>query len=101
MTTTHWLILATTLSAGLVALPATAADQPGAVPANTNNPSSPLVISPPSTPEQPVKKKKSTTAKKPATASKKAAQPSEPLKATPIVPGPAVVTQKSINMRGQ
>src|ERR1043166_1205125 len=82
---------------GLLVQPLFADDQPGSVPAGTNASSAPLAVKPPGDSEKPAKKKK--------TAANKKAEPkkvaSEPLKATPLVPGPAVVTQKSVNVRAQ
>jgi hypothetical protein len=98
MSMKHWLILTVTFTAGLTTQPLFADDQPGPVPSNA----APLVVAPPAEPEQPAKKKKSTPAKKPAAAPKKSVPAiSEPLKATPVTPGPAIVTQPNVNVRGQ
>jgi len=98
MSMKHWLILTVTFAAGLAAQSIFADDQPGTVPPNA--PTAPLVVAPPAT-EQPAKKKKSTTAKKPATPKKSAPAITEPLQATPVTPGPAIVTQPNVNVRGQ
>jgi len=102
MSMKHWLILTVTFAASLATQSTFADDQPGTVPSNPTAPASPLVIAPPATPEQPAKKKKSTAAKKPTATSKKSAPAiTEPLKATPVTPGPAIATQPNVNVRGQ
>lgn len=92
----NWLMLAATLSAGLLSLPLRADDQPAPTPSGTSTPGTS-----PTPAEKPSKKKKTVAPKTAGTASKKAVSTWEPLKAAPLVPGPAVVTQPSINVRGQ
>ncbi len=92
----HWLILAATLSAGLVVQQIFADDQPSAA-----TPSSGLQTLPPAAPEKRAKNKKSAGAKKGSAEPKKSAA-AEPMKPeTALSRGPAVVTQKNINVRGQ
>src|SRR5881409_2780768 len=82
----HGLILAATLCAGLAAQHLFADDQPGTAPPSGT---------------QPAKNKKAAK-KKSATAPKKsAAAAAEPMKPVPVTAGPAVVTQPSVNVRGQ
>ena|SRR5437588_278283 len=89
----HWLILAATLSAGFAAQQIFADDQPPAGPAGTNvTDSAPLPSG---------KKKKTAAAKKTPVAPKKTAAAVQPLKPAPVAPGPAVVSQLSVNVRGQ
>jgi len=84
------LLLAVILSASFAAQPVFADDQPGA-PSNAS----------PAGADQPVKKKKGAAAKKSATAPKKSIATTEPLKATPVAAGPAIVTQPNVNVRAQ
>ena len=88
----HWFILAAAVSAGLAAEPLFADDQPGA-PANSSPP--------PPGQSHPARKKKPASPDKTAAARKKSSAASEPMKAAPLAPGPAVVTQKSVNVRAQ
>src|SRR4051812_29060115 len=88
----NWLILAVALSSGFTARSLLADDQP---PGGTN--ASELSAAPASS----SKKKKAASVKKTPAAPKKSIVATEPLKATPVSPGPAVVTQKSVNIRGQ
>lgn len=101
-----WLILAVSLSAGLLVQHLVADDQPGPPLGTTNTPPpAPLISAPALTPEapaKPAKKKKAAVAKKTAATPKKSAAAAEPMKATgPLGRGPAIVTQKSVNVRGQ
>jgi len=86
----HWLILAATLSAGILAQGVFADDQP---------PANPSGVTPEASP--PPAKKKKAAAKKPATAPKKGAASEPAILPAPVTKGPAVVTQKNVNVRGQ
>src|ERR1051326_1104248 len=90
----YWFTLAAALGFGLAAEPLFADDQPGA-PAATNASTSPTTVPAPSG------KKNKSGASKNASASKKAPATSEPMKAAPVAPGPAIVTQKNVNVRAQ
>lgn len=93
----HWLILAATLSAGWPAPQVFADDQP-----SPGTPSSGLQTTPPPlAPEKPARKKKSATAKQNAAEPKKSFATDTIKAETPLARGPAVVTQKNVNVRGQ
>jgi uncharacterized protein YgiM (DUF1202 family) len=96
------LILAATLLTGLVAPHLLAQEQPGAG-ADTH---APPALKPEAPPAKPEARKKQAPKKKPA-AEKKAAQtkspaPAETEKSAPLIhPGPAIVKEKNVNVRGQ
>src|SRR5713101_2720907 len=95
----YWSILAVTLSAGLAAQSGWADDQPGPVPASTNDSPSTLPA-----PERAFKKKKSAEPKKSPATPKKTTPAIEPFKPAALAAGPAVVSEKNqglVNVRGK
>src|SRR5438067_1821112 len=93
----HRLILAATLSAGLLAPGLFADDQPGSAPASANPSGTGSEA-----PAPPAKKKKAAAAKKASATTKKGAPAVEATKApVALTTGSAVVTQKNVNVRGQ